>query len=107
MAVDNANGEIVGLINNDTEVITPEWLTEMVSHAYRPGVGAVGAKLRYGDGSLQHGGVILGLGGVRAYRDARKFFQGLSRAHFVGAGSSFIVDMIWFPGQGHNILFYA
>ena len=66
-AVNNANGEIVGLINNDTEVITPEWLTEMVSHAIRPGVGAVGAKLRYSDGSLQHGGVILGLGGVAGH----------------------------------------
>jgi glycosyltransferase involved in cell wall biosynthesis len=66
-AVENANGEIVGLINNDTEVITPEWLTEMVSHAIRPGVGAVGAKLRYSDGSLQHGGVILGLGGVAGH----------------------------------------
>jgi len=67
MAVEAANGEIVGLINNDTEVITPEWLTEMVSHAIRPGVGAVGAKLRYGDDSLQHGGVILGLGGVAGH----------------------------------------
>jgi GT2 family glycosyltransferase len=66
-AVNNANGEIVGLINNDTEVITPEWLTEMVSHAIRPAVGAVGAKLRYSDGSLQHGGVILGLGGVAGH----------------------------------------
>ena len=67
MAVEAANGEIVGLINNDTEVITPEWLTEMVSHAIRPGVGAVGAKLRHSDGSLQHGGVILGLGGVAGH----------------------------------------
>jgi len=67
MAVEAANGEIVGLINNDTEVITPEWLTEMVSQAIRPGVGAVGAKLRYGDDSLQHGGVILGLGGVAGH----------------------------------------
>jgi len=66
-AVDSAKGEIVGLINNDTEVITSDWLTEMVSHAVRPEVGAVGAKLRYGDGTLQHGGVVLGLGGVAGH----------------------------------------
>jgi len=66
-AVEVANGEIIALINNDTEVISPNWLTEMVSHAIRPGIGAVGAKLRYSDGSLQHGGVVLGIGGVAGH----------------------------------------
>lgn len=61
-AVKLARGEIVGLLNNDLEVISPDWLSEMVSHALRPEVGAVGAKLWYPDGSLQHAGVILGLG---------------------------------------------
>lgn len=62
-AIAGAGGEIVGLINNDTEVITPGWLTEMVSIAMQPGVGAVGARLWYPDDTLQHGGVILGIGG--------------------------------------------
>lgn len=62
--VAKTSGEIVGLVNNDIEVISPEWLTEMVSHACRPEIGCVGAKLYYGNDTLQHGGVILGIGGV-------------------------------------------
>lgn len=61
-AVKLARGEIVGLLNNDLEVISGDWLTEMVSHALRPGIGAVGARLLYPNGTLQHGGIILGLG---------------------------------------------
>ena len=63
-AVRKAKGEIIGLVNNDIEVISPDWLSEMVSHALRPDVGAVGARLWYSNDTLQHGGVILGLGGV-------------------------------------------
>lgn len=62
-AVAQADSEFVGLINNDTEVITPGWLTEMVGIALQSGVGAVGARLWYPDDTLQHGGVILGIGG--------------------------------------------
>jgi len=60
----HAQGEVIGLINNDIEVISPEWLTEMVSHALRPEIGCVGAKLYYADNTIQHAGVILGIGGV-------------------------------------------
>jgi len=63
-AVKLARGEIVGLINNDIEVINPGWLSEMVSHALRPEVGAVGARLWYGDDTMQHGGIILGINGI-------------------------------------------
>ncbi len=66
-AVRVAQGELIGLINNDIEVITPEWLTEMVSLALQPGIGAVGAKLWYGNDTLQHGGVVVGLGGVAGH----------------------------------------
>ncbi|RYE61650.1 MAG: glycosyltransferase, partial [Oxalobacteraceae bacterium] len=66
-AVAQCSGAIVGLVNNDIEVISPEWLSEMVSIALQPGVGAVGAKLWYPDGTLQHGGVILGVGGVASH----------------------------------------
>lgn len=63
-AVTSAKGDIVALLNNDIEVISPEWLSEMVSHAMRPGIGAVGARLLYPDNTLQHGGVVLGIGGA-------------------------------------------
>jgi GT2 family glycosyltransferase len=65
--VAHASGDIVGLVNNDIEVISPDWLSEMVSLALQPGVGAVGAKLWYPDHTLQHGGVILGVGGVASH----------------------------------------
>jgi GT2 family glycosyltransferase len=51
---------VVCLLNNDIEVITPDWLEEMLSFAMKPDVGAVGARLWYPDGTLQHGGVIIG-----------------------------------------------
>lgn len=66
-AVAQARGDIVGLLNNDLEVITPEWLTEMVGHALRPDVGAVGARLWYADDTLQHAGVILGMEGTAGH----------------------------------------
>ncbi|MBV8739531.1 MAG: glycosyltransferase, partial [Alphaproteobacteria bacterium] len=61
-AVQQATGEIVVLLNNDTIVIGADWLREMVSHVMRPMVGAVGAKLLYPDDTIQHGGVVLGIG---------------------------------------------
>ena len=64
LAAECAQGEVLGFINNDIEVISPEWLSEMVSLALQPDVGAVGAKLLYPDGSIQHAGVVLGIGGV-------------------------------------------
>jgi len=66
-AVEIAKGELIGLINNDIKVISPEWLTEMVSHALRPEVGAVGASLWYPNDTLQHGGVVLGIGGLAGH----------------------------------------
>lgn len=66
-AVRAARGELIGLVNNDIEVITPEWLIEMVSIALQPNVGAVGARLWYPDDRLQHGGVVVGVGGVAGH----------------------------------------
>jgi GT2 family glycosyltransferase len=66
-AVRAAAGDIVGLINNDMEVINGDWLTEMASHALRPEVGCVGAKLYYPNDTVQHAGVILGIGGVAGH----------------------------------------
>ncbi|MEM1200630.1 MAG: glycosyltransferase, partial [Pseudomonadota bacterium] len=66
-AVAEARGSIVGLINNDIEVISPDWLDEMVSWAVQPEVGCVGAKLFYANDTVQHAGVVLGLGGVAGH----------------------------------------
>ncbi len=66
-AVPHARGEFLCLLNNDTEVISSEWLGAMLGLAQRPGVGAIGAKLLYPDGSVQHAGVITGIGGVAGH----------------------------------------
>jgi glycosyltransferase involved in cell wall biosynthesis len=66
-AVMHARGEYLGLINNDIEVIAPQWLDEMVSLAAQSGVGAVGARLWYPNDTLQHGGCITGVGGVAGH----------------------------------------
>jgi glycosyltransferase involved in cell wall biosynthesis len=63
MAARKAKGSILALLNNDIEVLEPNWLSEMVSHAVRPEVGAVGAKLLYPNGRVQHAGVVLGYEG--------------------------------------------
>lgn len=64
VAAREATGEIILLLNNDIEIMDGGWLAELVSHAVRPDIGAVGAKLVYANGRLQHGGVVLGVGGV-------------------------------------------
>ena len=61
-AVSQAAGEFVVLLNDDTEVVDGGWLGAMLGHAQRPEVGAVGAKLLYPDGSIQHAGVLVGVG---------------------------------------------
>ena len=67
-----ATGEYILLLNNDIEVITPDWLQEMLMFAQRPDVGAVGAMLYYPDDTIQHAGVVLGIGGVAGH--AHKYF---------------------------------
>lgn len=63
MAVREARGAYLCMLNNDIEVIDGDWLGELLSFAVRPEVGCVGARLWYADGTLQHGGIIVGLGG--------------------------------------------
>jgi len=60
-----ATGEYLLLLNNDTQVISMNWLEAMLMYAQRPDVGAVGAKLYYGDRTIQHAGVVVGLGAHR------------------------------------------
>lgn len=65
LGVSTARGEYVLLLNNDTQVITVNWMEELLMYAQREDVGAVGAKLYYGDKTIQHAGVVLGLGAHR------------------------------------------
>lgn len=66
-AVSFATGELIGLVNNDIEIIESGWLKEMVSQVLRPGVGAVGAKLLWPNRMVQHGGVVVGVNGLAAH----------------------------------------
>lgn len=66
-AVRVATGEIIGLINNDIEIIESDWLKEMIAQLNRPGVGAVGAKLLWPNHMVQHGGVVVGINGLAAH----------------------------------------
>lgn len=65
--VEHANGEYILLLNNDTEMITPTAIEEMLGICARPDVGIVGAKLLYGDGTIQHAGVVIGFGGYAGH----------------------------------------
>lgn len=62
----HAQGEYYLLLNNDTEVIAPDWIEELMMYGQREDVGAVGAKLYHVDGTVQHAGIILGLGAAKA-----------------------------------------
>jgi glycosyltransferase involved in cell wall biosynthesis len=69
-----AKGKQLIFLNNDIEIITPNWIEEMLMYSQRNDVGAVGSKLYYTDNTVQHAGIILGLGGVAGY-----IFTGESR----------------------------
>ena len=66
-AIAQAGGELIGLINNDIEIIDQNWLKEMVGQLSRPNVGAVGAKLLWPNRMVQHGGVVVGINGLAAH----------------------------------------
>lgn len=66
-AAEHAEGRVLVFLNNDTVAMQPDWLANLMSWAARPDVGAVGAKLVYPSGRLQHAGLVLGLGGYAAH----------------------------------------
>ena len=66
-AVEQARGNYLLFLNNDTEITAPDWIDAMVEQAQRPSIGAVGALLLYPDKSIQHAGVVLGIGGVASH----------------------------------------
>jgi GT2 family glycosyltransferase/2-polyprenyl-3-methyl-5-hydroxy-6-metoxy-1,4-benzoquinol methylase len=80
-AARQASGKYLLFLNNDTEVITPEWMTAMLEWAQQPEIGAVGAKLIYPNQTIQHVGVVLGFGGVAGHalagqpKDTERYFS--------------------------------
>ncbi|MFB1481501.1 glycosyltransferase family 2 protein [Corallococcus sp. RDP092CA] len=66
-AARQATGELLLFLNNDMEVVDPGWLTELVSQAQRPEVGAVGAKLLFPEGTVQHAGIVVGMTGMAGH----------------------------------------
>jgi GT2 family glycosyltransferase/2-polyprenyl-3-methyl-5-hydroxy-6-metoxy-1,4-benzoquinol methylase len=79
-AVRQAKGDYLVFLNNDTEVISREWLTAMLEFCQFPDVGVVGAKLLFPNNTIQHAGVVLGLGGIAGH--GHKFFPAHSRGYF-------------------------
>jgi O-antigen biosynthesis protein len=90
-AVEAATGDVFVLLNNDTEAISPDWLTEMVGQLARPEVGVVGALLLFSDGTIQHAGVHPGVGGLMGHGHKHRrgddpgYFGRLTVAHEVAA----------------------
>lgn len=72
IAVSKARGDYLLFLNNDVEVITPDWIEAMVEQVQRPSIGAVGSLLLYPDHTVQHAGVVLGIGGVAGH--SHKYF---------------------------------
>jgi len=79
-AVGKTEGKYLLFLNNDTEVKKADWLTAMVEQAQRPSVGAVGTLLLYPDDTIQHAGVIMGIGGIGAH--SHKYFPGVTPGYF-------------------------
>jgi len=79
-AATHARGRYLLFLNNDTEAITPDWIAAMVEQAQRPSIGAVGAKLLYADDTVQHAGVVVGLGGVAGH--SHKYYPASAPGYF-------------------------
>lgn len=107
-AVGHARGTYLCLLNNDTEVMTPSWLTELMRYATRPDVGAAGAMLLYDDGSIQHAGVVVGIGEAAGHphrflpADEPGYHRMPHVAHFVSAvtGACLVVEKSKFEAVG-------
>lgn len=90
-AAAEARGDLLLFLNNDTEAINPDWLEAMVKQAVQPGVGVVGAKLYYADDTIQHAGIVVGMGGVAGHshlfypRQAQGYMQRLRFTQNVAA----------------------
>jgi hypothetical protein len=79
-AAHEARGTFLCLLNNDTEVVNAGWLTELMRYAVREDIGAAGAKLLYDDGTIQHAGVVIGIGDAAGH--AHRFLPGHEPGYF-------------------------
>ena len=90
-AAAEVRGSVLAFVNNDVEALQPDWLDRMVREALRPEIGAVGAKLIDGEGRIQHGGIVLGTGGLVTHGhrhfpgDAPGYLSALLATHAVSA----------------------
>ena len=89
--VEKCNGDLICLLNDDIEIISTWWLNELVAQLLSPGVGVVGAKLLYPDQSIQHAGIVTGIGGIAGHSHKHAtskedgYFSRLRVVHDVGA----------------------
>lgn len=79
LGAEDADGDYILLLNNDTEVIEPKWMEELLMYAQRPDVACVGGKLLYQDNTVQHAGIVIGLG---AHRTAGHTHYGISNLNY-------------------------
>ena len=86
LGVRQSVGSVLVFLNNDTEVISPDWLETLAGNALRPDVGSVGPLLLYEDGTIQHAGIVIGIGGW-----ADHIFKGQKPVHF---GSPFVSPVV-------------
>ncbi|NBC36901.1 glycosyltransferase [Novosphingobium sp. FSY-8] len=91
-AAAQARGEYLCMLNNDIEVLEPGWLTALMRQAVRPHVGAVGARLLYEDGSVQHAGVTIGLGDAAGH--AHRFERGDDPGYFARSHAQHSVSAV-------------
>ncbi len=104
----NASGEFLLLLNNDTEVIAPDWLEAMMEHVQRQEIGVAGAKLLYDNDTIQHAGVVIGLGGAAGHvlvgedRDGPGYFNYVNMLNTYSAvtGACFMVRTSVFDQVG-------
>lgn len=107
-AAAQARGAYLCLLNNDTEVTQGDWLTQLMRHAVRPHVGAAGAMLLYGDGSIQHAGVVVGVKQAAGHahrflpRDQPGYFRYPHVPHYVSAvtAACLVVERCKFEAVG-------
>ena len=107
-AAAEARGDLLLFLNNDTEAINPDWLEAMVKQAVQPGVGVVGAKLYYADDTIQHAGIVVGMGGVAGHshlsypRQAQGYMQRLRITQNVAAvtGACLLMPRAAFEAAG-------
>ncbi|MEI6841796.1 MAG: glycosyltransferase [Methanomicrobiales archaeon] len=101
-AVGLANGEYLVLLNNDTEIITPGWVEALLEHAQREEIGAVGGKLLYPDGTVQHAGIVVGIKGFagRPHRRSNNMSTGYFHRLVIARNVSAVTGAMMMVSKG-------